>query len=170
MNNRQSRNKRNISSKGTDEEKLIERVIKVERVSKVTKGGKKLSFQAVAVVGNGKGKVGIGIGKASDVINAVRKAKLAGKKNLINIPITKSLSITHDVNINFSACKIIMRPAIEGSGVIAGSSIRTVFEVAGIKNVIAKKLGSKNSMNNAIASVNGLKTLLTKSLILKRRN
>ena len=150
--------------------KLIERLIKISRVSKVTKGGKKLSFQAIMVVGDGKGKVGIGIAKAGDVITAVQKAKALGKKNFINIPITKSFSIPHDTSGTFGACKIIMRPAIEGSGVIAGSSIRTVLEVAGIKNVIAKQLGSNNLLNNARASINALNSLVTKSHILRKRS
>nr|YP_009308919.1 ribosomal protein S5 [Toxarium undulatum]AOS86662.1 ribosomal protein S5 [Toxarium undulatum] len=161
--------KRGRRQKTVNEEKFIERLIKISRVSKVTKGGKKLSFQAIVIIGNGKGKVGVGIGKASDVINAVQKAKNDGIKNLINVPITKSLSIPHNVVGNFGACKIIMRPSVEGSGVIAGSSIRTVLEVAGIKNVIAKQLGSNNLLNNAKASINALNALTTKSHILKKR-
>jgi len=162
-------NKRSRRHKTKIEEKLMERLIKVSRVSKVTKGGKKLSFQAIVIIGNGKGKVGVGVAKASDVINAVQKAKTDGKKNLINVPITKSLSIPHNAVGNFGACKIIMRPSVEGSGVIAGSSIRTVLEVAGIKNVIAKQLGSNNLLNNARASINALNSLTTKSHILKKR-
>ena len=149
--------------------KLIERLVKVSRVSKVTKGGKKLSFQAIIILGNGKGKVGVGVGKADDVVNAVQKARTDGIKNLIIVPITKSLSIPHDIIGNDGACKIIMKPSIEGSGVIAGSSIRTVLETAGIKNVIAKQLGSNNILNNARASINALKTLTTKSHMLKKR-
>ena len=143
----------------TIEEKFMERLIKISRVSKVTKGGKKLSFQAIVIIGNGKGKVGVGMAKAGDVINAVQKAKTDGIKNLISVPITKSLSIPHNVVGSFGACKIIMRPSVEGSGVIAGSSIRTVLEVAGIKNVIAKQLGSNNLLNNAKASINALNML-----------
>ena len=150
--------------------KFMERLIKISRVSKVTKGGKKLSFQAIVIIGNGKGKVGVGVAKASDVINAVQKAKTDGKKNLINVPITKSLTIPHTVTGNFGACKIIIRPSIEGSGVIAGGSIRTVLEIAGIKNVIAKQLGSNNLLNNARASIDALSTLTTRSNILKNRN
>lgn len=148
---------------------LIERLVKVSRVSKVTKGGKKLSFQAIIILGNGKGKVGVGVGKADDVINAVQKARADGLKNLIIVPITKSLSIPHGIIGNNGACKIIMKPSIEGSGVIAGSSIRTVLETAGIKNVIAKQLGSNNILNNARASINALKTLTTKSYTIKKR-
>jgi len=149
--------------------RLIERLVKVSRVSKVTKGGKKLSFRAVIVVGE-KGQVGVGVGKAADVANAFRKAKADGKKNLITVPLTKSLSIPHDVKGNYGACKIIMRPSFEGSGVIAGGAVRTVLEVAGIKNVIAKQLGSNNLLNNARASIVALKNLTTKAEIVKKRN
>mgnify|MGYP000739166496 FL=1 len=149
--------------------KLIERLVKVSRVSKVTKGGKKLSFRAIIVVGE-KGQVGVGVGKAADVANAFRKAKADGKKNLITVPITKSLSIPHDVKGSFGACKIIMRPSFEGSGVIAGGAVRTVLEVARIKNVIAKQLDSNNLLNNARDSIVALENLTTKAEIAKKRN
>jgi small subunit ribosomal protein S5 len=150
--------------------KFIERLIKISRVTKVTKGGKKMSFRAVVVIGNENGQVGVGIGKAEDVVNAFRKAKTDGRKNLITIPITKSLSIPHSVVSNTGACKIIMRPSIEGSGVIAGGAVRTVLEVAGIKNVIAKQLGSNNLLNNARGTIIALKSLRTKSQILEKRD
>ena len=152
------------------EPKFVERLIKISRVSKVTKGGKKLSFRAIVVVGNENGQVGVGVAKADDVVNAFKKAKADGKKNLIKIPLTKSLSIPHHVTGNFGACKIIMRPSIEGSGVIAGGAVRTVLEVAGVKNVIAKQLGSNNLLNNARASICALKNLTTKSKVSKNRN
>lgn len=153
-----------------NEVRFTERLIKISRVSKVTKGGKKLSFRAIVVIGDEKGQVGVGVAKADDVVNAFKKAKADGRKNLIKVPITKSLSITHRVNGNFGACKIIMRPSIEGSGVIAGGSVRTVLEVAGIKNVIAKQLGSNNLLNNARAAICALENLTTKSEVAKKRN
>ena len=153
-----------------NEIRFTERLIKISRVSKVTKGGKKLSFRAVVAIGDEKGQVGVGVAKADDVVNAFKKAKSNGRKNLIKIPITKSLSIPHRVNGNFGASKIIMRPSIEGSGVIAGSSIRTVLEVAGIKNVIAKQLGSDNLLNNARAAICALNALTTKSEVARKRN
>lgn len=104
----------------SNDSRLVERLIKISRVSKVTKGGKKLSFRAIVVIGDEKGQVGVGVAKADDVVNAFKKAKTDGKKNLIKIPLTKTLSIPHEVVGNFGACKIIMRPSIEGSGVIAG--------------------------------------------------
>lgn len=152
------------------EPKLVERLIKISRVSKVTKGGKKLSFRAIVVVGDEKGQVGVGVAKADDVVNAFKKAKTDGRKNLINLPLTKSLSIPHDVMGNFGACQIIMKPAIEGSGVIAGGAVRIVLEVAGVKNVIAKQLGSNNLLNNARAAVSALDQLTTKEEVSKKRN
>jgi small subunit ribosomal protein S5 len=152
------------------EPKLVERLIKISRVSKVTKGGKKLSFRAIVVVGDQKGKVGVGVAKANDVVNAFKKAKTDGKKNLIDLPLTKSLSIPHEVIGDFGACKILMRPSIEGSGVIAGGAVRIVVETAGIKNIIVKQLGSNNLLNNARASIGALQTLTTKSEVEKKRN
>ena len=151
-------------------DKFIERLIKISRVTKVTKGGKKLSFRAVVVIGDENGQVGVGIGKAEDVVNAFKKAKTNGRKNLIRIPITKSLSIPHSVIGDLGACKIIMRPSIEGSGVIAGGAVRTVLEVAGIKNVIAKQLGSDNLLNNARTAIVALQSLTTKSQVLAKRD
>ena len=150
--------------------KFVERLIKISRVTKVTKGGKKLSFRAIVVIGDENGQVGVGVAKADDVVNAFKKAKSDGRKNLIKIPITKSLSIPHRVTGDFGACKIIMRPSIEGSGVIAGGAVRTVLEVAGIKNVIEKQLGSDNLLNNARASICALENLTTKSQVAKKRD
>ena len=164
--NKKKSSRRNINN---SEPKLVERLIKISRVSKVTKGGKKLSFRAVVVVGNENGKVGVGVAKAADVVNAFKKAKTDGRKNLIELPLTKALSIPHNVIGTFGACKVIMRPSIEGSGVIAGGAVRIVLEVAGVKNVIAKQLGSNNLLNNARASINALQNLTTKSQIVKKR-
>jgi small subunit ribosomal protein S5 len=153
-----------------NEPKFIERLIKISRVSKVTKGGKKLSFRAIVVIGDENGKVGVGVAKADDVVNAFKKAKTDGRKNLIQLPLTKSLSIPHRVKGNYGACKVIMRPSIEGSGVIAGGAVRTVLEVAGVKNVIAKQLGSNNLLNNARAAVVALDNLTTKSQVEIKRD
>ena len=165
-------NKKRNSRRNTNiqEPKFVERLIKISRVSKVTKGGKKLSFRAIVVIGDENGKVGVGVAKADDVVNAFKKAKADGHKNLIELPITKSLSIPHNVTGNFGACKVIMRPSIEGSGVIAGGAVRIVLEVAGVKNVIAKQLGSNNLLNNARASICALQNLTTKSEVAKKRD
>jgi len=156
--------------KNSRKPKFVERLIKISRVSKVTKGGKKLSFRAIIVIGDENGNVGVGVAKADDVVNAFKKAKADGRKNLITLPITKSLSIPHRVEGRFGACKVIMRPAIEGSGVIAGGAVRIVLEVAGVKNVIAKQLGSNNLLNNARASIVALQNLTTKSQVAKIRD
>ena len=163
--NKSSRRNNNIQ-----EAKFVERLIKISRVSKVTKGGKKLSFRAIVVIGDENGKVGVGVAKADDVVNAFKKAKTDGRKNIIKLPITKSLSIPHNVVGDFRACKVIMRPSIEGSGVIAGGAVRIVLEVAGVKNVIAKQLGSNNLLNNARAAICALENLTTKSQVLKKRD
>lgn len=152
------------------ERKFIERLIKISRVSKVTKGGKKLSFRAIVVIGDENGQVGVGVAKADDVVNAFKKAKTDGRKNLIKLPLTKALSIPHRVNGNFGACKVILRPSMEGSGVIAGGAVRTILEVAGVKNVIAKQLGSNNLLNNARAAVVALGNLTTKAQVAKKRD
>jgi len=133
-----------------------ERVIQIRRVSKVVKGGKKLSFRAIVVVGNERGQVGVGVGKASDVIGAVKKGVADGKKHLIDIPITKSNSIPHPIDGVGGGAK-----AAPGTGVIAGGAVRTVLELAGVRNVLAKQLGSNNPLNNARAAVNALSTLRT---------
>lgn len=165
--NKKKNSRRNSSAQ---EPKLVERLIKISRVSKVTKGGKKLSFRAIVVVGDENGQVGVGVAKADDVVNAFKKAKTDGRKNLIRLPITKSLSIPHRIIGNFGACEVIMRPSIEGSGVIAGGAVRIVLEVAGVKNVIAKQLGSNNLLNNARAAINALDNLTTKAQVEKKRN
>ena len=136
-----------------------EGVIQIRRVSKVVKGGKKLSFGAIVVVGNESGQVGVGVGKAGDVIGAVRKGVADGKKQLIDVPLTKSNSITHLTKGASGGANVIIRPAAPGTGVIAGGAVRTVLELAGVKNILAKQLGSNNPLNNARAAVNALELL-----------
>jgi small subunit ribosomal protein S5 len=138
-----------------------ERVVQIRRVTKVVKGGKKLSFRAIVVVGNERGQVGVGVGKASDVIGAVKKGVADGKKHLVEVPLTKANSIPHPASGRGGGAKVIMRPAAPGTGVIAGGAVRTVLELAGVKNVLAKQLGSNNPLNNARAAVNALDGLRT---------
>ena len=146
-----------------------ERVIQIRRVSKVVKGGKKLSFRAIVAIGNERGQVGIGVGKAGDVIGAVKKGVADGKKHLIDVPITKSNSIPHPTNGVGGGAKVMMRPAAPGTGVIAGGAVRTVLELAGVRNILAKQLGSNNPLNNARAAVNALSTLRTMSEVANER-
>ncbi|MEB3309397.1 MAG: 30S ribosomal protein S5 [Snowella sp.] len=146
-----------------------ERVIQIRRVSKVVKGGKKLSFRAIVVVGNENGQVGVGVGKAGDVIGAVRKGVADGKKQLIDVSLTKTNSITHITKGASGGANVIIRPAAPGTGVIAGGAVRTVLELAGVKNILAKQLGSNNPLNNARAAVNALETLRSFSEVAEER-
>ena len=155
-----STKKKNLKNKDS-EISWEERVVQVKRVTKVVKGGKKLSFRAVIIVGDEKGKVGVGIGKATDVIGAVKKGVSDAKKNIISIPLTKENSIPHHTNGISGAAQVIMRPSAPGSGVIAGGAVRTVLELAGIQNILTKQLGSNNMLNNARATINGLLNLRT---------
>ena len=138
-----------------------ERVVQIRRVSKTVKGGKKMSFRAIVVVGNEKGQVGVGVGKAGDVIGAVKKGVADGKKHLVKVPLTRHNSIPTMGTGCDGAASVLMRPAAPGTGVIAGGSIRTVLELAGVKNVLAKRLGSKTPLNNARATMVALRGLRT---------
>ena len=147
-----------------------ERVVQIRRVTKVVKGGKKLSFRAIIVIGNEKGQVGVGVGKASDVIGAVKKAVTDAKKQLEVVPMTKDNSIPHIIHGRSGAAKVIMRPSAPGSGVIAGGSVRTILELAGVKNILAKQLGSNNPLNNARAATDALFKLKTFVQVSKDRS
>ncbi len=133
-----------------------ERVIQIRRVTKVVKGGKQLSFRAVVIVGNEQGQVGVGVGKAKDVIGAVRKGVADGKKNLVEVPLTTGLSVPHPMRGTGGGAAVLVMPAAPGTGVIAGGAVRTVLELAGVRNSLAKQLGSSNPLNNARATVNAL--------------
>ena len=146
-----------------------ERVVQIRRVTKVVKGGKKLSFRAIVVVGNERGQVGVGVGKASDVIGAVRKGVADGKKHLVKVPLTKANSIPHPVNGVGGGAKVMMRPAAPGTGVIAGGAVRTVLELAGVRNILAKQLASGNPLNNARAAANALSSLRTFAEVAEER-
>jgi small subunit ribosomal protein S5 len=150
--------------------KWNERVAQISRVTKVCKGGKKLSFKAIMIVGNELGQVGVGVGKADDVINAISKGITDAKKNLINVPITKSNTIPHLTIGRSGACQTIIKPASQGTGVIAGGSIRTVLELAGVKNILAKQLGGNNILNNARATISALANLKTTRMVAAERN
>jgi small subunit ribosomal protein S5 len=143
--------------------KFEEKIVQIKRVTKVVKGGKKLTFRAVVIIGDNKRKVGVGIGRADDINLAIDKAILNGKKNLINVPLTLQYSIPHVVKANYGACSIMLRPSTTGTGVIAGGSVRTVLELAGIQNILAKQFGSSNILNNAKATILAL-TLLNEKV------
>lgn len=160
--------KKNLKNKES-EVNWEERVVQVRRVTKVVKGGKKLSFRAIIIVGNEKGQVGVGIGKATDVIGAVKKGVIDAKKHVISIPLTKNYSIPHHIHGISGAAKVLMRPSAPGSGVIAGGAVRTVLELAGIQNILTKQLGSNNILNNARATIDGLLNLKTFQQTAKNR-
>lgn len=154
------------SSSGDNEWK--EKVIQIRRVTKVVKGGKKMSFRAIIIVGNNNGMVGMGIGKSNEVIGAIQKGVADAKKNLIHVPIHKK-TIPHEVRPKAGGSVLVMRPASEGTGVIAGGAARAVFELAGIGNILAKSLGSNSPLNVARAAIKGLSELRTFDTIAHNR-
>jgi small subunit ribosomal protein S5 len=137
-----------------------EKVIQIRRVTKVVKGGKKLSFRAIVVVGNGEGQVGLGIGKSSEVIGAIQKAIAAAKKSLIDVPI-HATTIPHAIDAKAGSSLVVLRPASQGTGVIAGGAARAVLELAGVENILSKSLGSNSPLNVARATIKGLSQLRT---------
>ncbi len=143
-------------------------VVQIRRVTKVVKGGKKLSFRAIVVVGNQKGQVGVGCAKAAEVIIAIQKAVADGRKNLINVPVFKT-TIPHPITGRSGAGSVMLRPASQGTGVIAGGAVRAVLELAGIENILSKSLGSKSPLNAAGATINALKSLKPFKTVAKKR-
>lgn len=138
-----------------------EKVISVNRVSKKTKGGNQIGFSVLVVVGDKKSRVGVGHGKSKDVVSAIKKAVNHAKKNLVEVTVVKG-TIPHDVYIKRGAAKIILKPAPEGSGIIAGRAVRAVSEAAGIRNISGKILGTKNQTSNVYATLEALKSFLVK--------
>ncbi len=136
-----------------------EEVLQIDRVTRVVKGGRRLRFRATVAIGDGKGRVGVGIGKASEVVLGIQKAVSRAKRDLINVPITKDDTIPHAVRIKYKAAQMIVLPASPGTGVIAGGSLRKVLHLAGVKNVLSKNIGSRNTLITAKAAIKALQQL-----------
>ena len=136
-----------------------EKVIAIDRVARVVKGGRRFRFRAIVVVGDGKGRVGLGIGKGSEVMTSIAKAVVKAKKTMITVPMQQN-TIPHAIQVRFSGAEVMLKPASEGTGVIAGGAVRNVVEAAGIRDLLAKSLGSTNKVNNAYATLLALSQLM----------
>lgn len=147
---------------------LTETIVNIRRVAKTVKGGRNMRFSVTVVVGDGAGHVGVGLGKSQEIPEAVRKATEDAKKKLIEVPMVGT-TVPHRNTGVFGAGKVLLMPAAEGTGVIAGSAVRTVLEAAGIKDVRAKSLGSNNTGNMALATIEGLKTMMTVEKVARLR-
>jgi small subunit ribosomal protein S5 len=147
---------------------LEERVVQINRVAKVVKGGRRFSFSAVIVVGDGGGHVGVGLGKAGEVPEAIRKGVEDAKKNLIRIPMVGT-TIPHEVRVVYSAANVLLKPASQGTGVIAGGAVRAVVEAAGIRDILSKVHGSTNAVNVTRATIEALRSLRSAQELSERR-
>ena len=153
-NNNQKQAEKNQESGGVEEV-----VVQVDRVTRVVKGGRRLRFRALVVVGNRNGMVGAGVAKGQEVQAAVQKAVSAAKKNMITVSITSNGSISHEVSQKYGASNVLLKPASAGTSVIAGGPVRSVVSLAGIENILSKSIGSNNKMNVVMATINALKSL-----------
>lgn len=149
---------------------LIEKVVTVNRVAKVHKGGRRFSFTAAVVVGDGRGKIGYGLGKAREVADAVRKASETAKKSLIKIPLKEGRTLHQDIKAQYGAGKVTLRSAPAGTGIIAGGPMRSVFEVLGISDVVSKSHGSNNPINMVGATLKALTSMMTPRYVLLKRD
>jgi small subunit ribosomal protein S5 len=150
----------NYEHKNYEEEKLLEKIIETKRVAKVVKGGRNFSFSAIVVVGDKNGKVGVGSGKANEIVDAIRKAKEKATKAMFQVSLVKG-TVPHEIVARYGASRVMIKPASEGTGVIAGGTTRAIFEAAGIENILCKSLGSNTPCNVVKATIIGLKSMKT---------
>ena len=148
---------------------LKDRVVTINRVTKVVKGGRTFRFAALVVVGDENGHVGVGLGKAAEIPEAIRKGKEDAKKNLIYVERTEANSIYHEIKGHFGSAIVLLKPAPEGTGVIAGGSVRAVMELAGVKNIVTKSIGSNNKRNVVNAAIEGILQLKTPAQVARLR-
>ncbi len=153
---------------GGQESQFFEKLISINRVAKVHKGGKRLSFSALAVVGDGKGRVGVALGKANEASDAIRKGFLKAQREMVTVPLTHN-TIPHETFGHYDACKLLLKPASPGTGIIAGGPVRAVCEAAGIRDILTKSLGSSNAVNLAKATLHGLMSLHMPEVFEQRR-
>ena len=148
---------------------LQERVVYINRVSKTVKGGRRMQLTALVVVGDGNGRVGVGMGKSQEVPNAIKKGVEAAKKNMFSVAMTAEKTVPHEILGEYGAGRVLIKPAVPGTGVMAGGPVRAIMELAGIQNVITKSLGTSNAMNIVKAAAEGLKNMETPQQVADRR-
>ena len=148
---------------------LQERVVTINRVSKTVKGGRRMQLTALVVVGDGNGRVGVGMGKSQEVPNAIKKGVEDAKKNMFTVALTEEKTVPHDIYGEFGAGRVLIKPAVPGTGVMAGGPVRAIMELAGVQNVITKSLGTSNAMNIVKTAAEGLKNMETPEQVAARR-